>query len=89
MVLSKKHGDGSYAIHMVDFSNALNMVDWFALLREVGVGCPSLSLWIEFFHGHTTRLYLGDKDIMSSIEVQNGVLLRPLIFALVLHQLIH
>ncbi|XP_022042194.1 uncharacterized protein LOC110944857 [Helianthus annuus] len=73
----------------VDFSNAFNQVDRSALLREVRMRCPSISLWVEFLYGQPARLYLGDGHIWSTTGVQQGDPLGPLLFALVLHPLVH
>ncbi|XP_021979967.1 uncharacterized protein LOC110876095 [Helianthus annuus] len=88
-VLSECHTDGSLAMLTVDFSNAFNQVDRSALLREVRMRCPSISLWVEFLYGQPTRLYLGDRHIWSTTGVQQGDPLGPLLFALVLHPLVH
>ncbi|KAI3813815.1 hypothetical protein L1987_18550 [Smallanthus sonchifolius] len=73
----------------VDFSNAFNLVDRSALLREVRMRCPSISLWVEFLYGQPARLYLRDEYIWSTTGVQQGDPLGPLLFALVLHLLVH
>ncbi|PNY11519.1 protein RIC1 [Trifolium pratense] len=65
------------------------MIDMSALPHEVGVKCPSIFLWVEFLYGQAARLYIGDDHIMSSTGVQQGDPLRPLLFALVLHPLVH
>ena len=65
------------------------MVDRSSLLREVRLRRRSISLWVEFLYGQAARLYLGDGHIMSSTGVQQGDSLGPLLFALVLHPLIH
>ncbi|KAK1422142.1 hypothetical protein QVD17_25051 [Tagetes erecta] len=87
--LNEFHSDGSLAMLTVDFSNAFNLVDRTALLREVRTRCPSISLWVDFLYGQPARLYVGDEHIWSTTGVQQGDPLGPLLFALVLHPLIH
>ncbi|GJV85835.1 hypothetical protein Tco_1525733 [Tanacetum coccineum] len=50
-VLSEYHNDGSLAMPTMDFSNAFNLVGRSALLYEVRVKCPSISLWVDFLYG--------------------------------------
>jgi hypothetical protein len=45
IVLNLRHGDGSLTLLTVDFSDAFNLVDRSALLREVRLICTSISLW--------------------------------------------
>ncbi|GKB46180.1 putative reverse transcriptase domain-containing protein [Tanacetum coccineum] len=73
----------------VDFSNAFNLVDRTTLLHEVRTRCPSISLWVDFLYGQSARLYVGDDHIWSTTGVQQGDPLGPLLFALVLHPLVH
>nr|GEV21290.1 reverse transcriptase domain-containing protein [Tanacetum cinerariifolium] len=88
-VLSEYHNDGSLAMLTVNFSNAFNLVDISALLHEVRVEYPSISLWVDFLYGQASRLYIGDTHIWSATRVQQGDPLRPLLFALILHPLLH
>jgi len=88
-VLNLRHGDGSLTMLAVDLLKYFNLVDRSALLREVRLRCPSISLWVEFLYGQAARLYLGDIHIMSTTGVQQGNPLGTLLFALVLHPLIH
>jgi len=88
-LLNLRHGDGSLTMLTVDFSNAFNLVDRSALLRDARLRCPSISLWVEFLYGQAASLYLGVGHIMSATGVQQGDPLGPLFFALVLHPLIH
>lgn len=88
-VLSEWHRDGSLTMLAIDFMNSFNPIDRSAILRDVRVRCPSISLLIEFLYGQETRLYLGDGHIMSTTKVKPGDLFGPLLFSLVLDPLIH
>ncbi|GJU17267.1 putative reverse transcriptase domain-containing protein [Tanacetum coccineum] len=85
--LNKFHSDGSLAMLTVDFSNAFNLVDRTTLLHEVRTRCPSISLWVDFLYGQSARLYVGDDHIGPHDWL--GGPLGPLLFALVLHPLVH
>lgn len=50
---------------------------------------PSISLWVEFPYGQASRLHIGDRHIMSTTGVRQGNPLGSLLFARVLHPLIH
>nr|GEV09763.1 putative reverse transcriptase domain-containing protein [Tanacetum cinerariifolium] len=60
-----------------------------ALLHEVRMKCPSISLWVDFLYGQTSRLNIRDTHIWSATRVQQGDPLGHLLFALILHPLLH
>ncbi|CAL5191851.1 unnamed protein product [Lathyrus oleraceus] len=64
------------------------MVYQLAIMCKVRLRCPSISLWVEFFYGQTSKLYLGGIHIMSATRVKQGDPLGPLLFSIVLHALI-
>ncbi|GKF23497.1 putative reverse transcriptase domain-containing protein, partial [Tanacetum coccineum] len=80
--------DVGLSMLLVDFKNAFNLVDRKVMLREVRLRCPSISRWVEFCYSNPARLYYGEHTLWSSQGVQQGDLLGPLLFSLVLHPLI-
>nr|GFD08981.1 putative reverse transcriptase domain-containing protein [Tanacetum cinerariifolium] len=76
-LLSEYHNDGSFTMLNVDFSNAFNLVGRSALLHEVRVRLPSISLLVDFSYGQEMRLYMGDTHIWSTIRMQQGDPLGP------------
>ncbi|KAL7604401.1 hypothetical protein Lser_V15G18887 [Lactuca serriola] len=88
-VLSERHNDGSLSILTVDFSNSFNLVDRPSLLLDVKLRVPSISWWVVFLYGQAIRLNLGDRYIWLTTGVHQEDPLVPLLFALVLHPLLH
>ena len=68
-LLTERHDDESFSMLTLDFYNVFNLVDRSALLHEVRLRCPSISLWVEFLYGQAARLYLGSTHIRSSTWV--------------------
>ncbi|GJX05323.1 putative reverse transcriptase domain-containing protein [Tanacetum coccineum] len=56
---------------------------------QFGVGVSGGAEAILHSTNRATRVYIGDTHIWSATEVQQGDPLRPLLFALVLHPLVH
>lgn len=55
--MAAKGDKNSMSMLLVDFSNAFNLVNRTAMLREVRSLCPSISRWVEFCYAEPARLY--------------------------------
>ncbi|XP_026413120.1 uncharacterized protein LOC113308884 [Papaver somniferum] len=72
---------------LIDFTNAFNLVDGSAMLKEDNLHCPNIYKWVEFCYSHPARLYYNEHTLSTTKGVQQGDPLGPLFFALTLHPL--
>jgi hypothetical protein len=73
----------------VDLSNAFNNVDRNTVLQQTLAVFPSLAHWVQYSYGESPYLFLGSQEIIrSSVGVQQGDPLGPLLFCLALQPLL-
>jgi Reverse transcriptase (RNA-dependent DNA polymerase) len=80
--------NSSLSLLTLDFSNAFNSIDRNAMLRAVAARCPSLLPWVSYVYVDPAVLFVGPTCLESSMGVQQGDPLGPLLFALTIHPLI-
>ena len=77
----------------LDVSNAFNTVHRSAVLQEVRTHFPSIAPWVDCCYRHESTLFTGSSSVTSQViasarGVQQGDLLRPVLFALAIHPVI-
>ena len=65
----------------VDFQNAFNSVDRFALLSETRAAFPGLACWVDWCYSSASVLRFGKHTIPSTRGIQQGDPLGPLLFS--------
>ena len=86
--LAQHDGDPDWVTLKVDLRNAFNAVSRARALELVHEHCPDMYAWVAWCYQEHTHLVFHDDVIMSAEGVQQGDPLGPLIFSLVVHELV-
>ena len=73
---------------LLDFSNAFNSINWGHIFQEIRARIPSMAAWTESCYGVQPILHLSADSILCCSGVQQGDLLGPVGFALMLHPIV-
>lgn len=65
-----KGNQDSLSMLFIDFTNAFNIVDKTAMIKEVREKCPSISKWVEFCYAKPAKLYYNEFTLSSAQGVQ-------------------
>ena len=77
-----------FAVLKIDLHNAFNRVSRQAVLNACALHIPELLSWSQWCYGQHPALWHSLGTISSEIGVQQGDPLGPLLFCLVLQQII-
>ena len=80
--------DEDFAVMKIDLRNAFNLVSKQAVLNAVNLHFPELLSWSTWCYGQYPILWHTLSSITSESGVQQGDPLGPLLFCLVLHQVV-
>jgi hypothetical protein len=73
----------------VDVKNAFNSASRAVMLSAVGAHVPQLLPWAQWLYGVDSTLFFGSRTVRSSLGVQQGDPLGPLLFSLVIRDTLH
>ena len=86
--LNRHDGDPDWVTLKVDLANAFNSVSRARALELVLAHCPDMYAWVAWCYQDVTHLVFHDHVVASAEGVQQGDPLGPLIFSLVVHELV-
>ncbi|XP_026459935.1 uncharacterized protein LOC113360664 [Papaver somniferum] len=84
--MSSYLGDYNLVLECLMVERAFYMLS--QLIKEVRLHCPGISRWVEFCYLQPTKLYYDQYILSSTLGVQQGDPLGPLMFTLTLHPLV-
>jgi hypothetical protein len=87
-VVREKGLDSGFCSILFDFENAFNLCDRQKMFDIVREKIPGAAAWVEFCYESEALLFAGDHILKSSVGVQQGDPLGPLLFSLLLHTLV-
>jgi hypothetical protein len=80
--------DSTFCCLKIDMSNAFNNCCHSSFLQQVHSDLPELFSWVQWCYSAEGELRFGQNHLLSSAEVQQGALLGPLLFSLVIMELL-
>lgn len=88
LVIEHHKSNPDMCLLKLDFSNAFNQCSRERFLERINRDFPEILGWVQFCYGTQAELRFGNGRILSSSGVQQGDPLGPLLFSLVLAEML-